>query len=88
MTRAEKTAEKNRRAARNAAGIRETLSGKCPRCGTELTRNLSFFFWMQCGAYGTQRKPEHRGLPACSYQSPVLDRESYVEANALLEVTS
>lgn len=44
--------------------------GTCPCCGTALVRNLALTGWWQCGAYATDshRKPEHRGLPSCSFQ--------------------
>jgi hypothetical protein len=60
--------------ARIAAAIadarRAVLTGACPQCGTALRRNLALAGWWQCGAHGEPsfRKPEHRDLPACSFQ--------------------
>ena len=45
--------------------------GTCPRCGTALVRNLALTGWWQCGAFGelSFRKPEHRSLPHCGFQT-------------------
>ena len=45
--------------------------GVCPKCGTPLRRNLALAGWWQCDAYGAPeyRQPEHRALPACSFQT-------------------
>lgn len=46
-------------------------TGVCPCCGTSLRHNLALAGWWQCGAFGVEsfRLPQHRGLPACSFQT-------------------
>lgn len=63
--------EAKRKADRYAEVARIVAAGTCPHCGTPLARNLALTgWWWQCGAYGEPsfRKPEHRSLPACSFQ--------------------
>ena len=50
---------------------RIVATGTCPDCGTGLVRNSSIAGWWQCGAYACEsfRKPEHRGLPTCHFQT-------------------
>jgi hypothetical protein len=59
------------RAARINEAERIVATGRCPDCGTLLIRNLALAGWWQCGAYATPsfRKPEHRNLPACHFQT-------------------
>lgn len=83
-TKAQKIAANKARAERNSADLSIVATGCCPRCGTKLVQNLSFFFWWQCGAFGDLRRAGFESLPKCSWQSTVLDRDSYLEANEVL----
>jgi hypothetical protein len=50
---------------------RHVERGTCPLCSAPLVRNSSLAGWYQCAGYASQsfRKPEHRDLPSCSYQT-------------------
>lgn len=60
-----------RSAARYVEAEAHVARGTCPHCGRGLYRNLALTGWWQCGAYGSpeMRRPEHRGAPACSFQT-------------------
>ena len=53
-----------------AEAISVVALGKCPKCGTKLSRNSALAGWWQCGAYPCAkfRLSEHLGLPDCSFQ--------------------
>lgn len=67
---AERQAQEIRIAAAKVEAARVVASGRCPKCGTSLRRNLALAGWWQCGAYGSPdfRQTEHRDLPSCSFQ--------------------
>jgi hypothetical protein len=60
--------EQARRDAIRAGAVAVVSSGKCPKCGGGLRRNLALTGWYQCEQYGTEgfRKDDTR--PACSFQ--------------------
>jgi len=80
----------NRKAEREAHKARMTQihaenqaivdTGKCPKCGSPLVRNITMSGWWQCAAYGAvgfrarftgtgQSHPEYDSLPSCSFQT-------------------
>jgi hypothetical protein len=65
------TCHKTRMGAVYAAAEAHVARGTCPQCGAGLYRNLALTGWWQCGRYGEPefRKPEHRHLPKCSFQT-------------------
>lgn len=76
MTRAEKAAETRRRnreskariAAAKAETARVVATGRCPKCGSGLRRNLALTGWWQCEQLGAET---HRKRPAdapCEWQ--------------------
>ncbi len=68
---AERKAHVERMAALHATAKAIVATGHCPECGTPLRRNLSIAGWWQCDALGVPafRRPEHRNLPECSFQT-------------------
>lgn len=44
-------------------------TGRCPRCGDELERNLALSGWWQCANYGNRRLENGRSdNPNCGFQ--------------------
>jgi len=46
-------------------------SGKCPDCGSPLSRNNTIAGWWQCLCYPSEsmRKDEFKGMPQCNFQT-------------------
>ena len=65
-------AEKAR--AHNAECEAVLATGKCPRCGSALKRNLSITGWWQCEQYGAVTHRARPQDPQCSYQF-IIDKE-------------
>lgn len=64
-----RAAHKARMAAAYAEAAAIIITGRCPRCGAGIHRNLSLTNWWQCdrsGAPGFRRDPEG---PSCSWQT-------------------
>jgi hypothetical protein len=71
MTKVGRKTHQDRMATIHAEAQRIVATGRCPQCGTPLRRNLALNGWWQCDAYGRPdfRRPEHRALPDCSFQT-------------------
>lgn len=44
-------------------------TGICPRCGSELRRNLSIIGWWQCEQFGAETHRARPQDPACNFQT-------------------
>lgn len=71
MTKTNRAAHQARMAELKAKAQAIVATGTCPACGSPLVRNLALAGWWQCAGYGEPsfRKPEHRGLAHCSFQT-------------------
>lgn len=69
ITKAERTAEKAKQEARQAEARAQVATGKCPRCGAPLRRNLAITGWWQCSQYGTEGFRADSTKPSCSWQT-------------------
>jgi hypothetical protein len=79
MTRSEKIRETKRRRAEHEARMAALLAkaraivatGVCPDCGSPLVHNNALPGWWQCAGYACDefRKPEHKHLPSCHFQT-------------------
>lgn len=67
MTKAEKVAERTKREARLAANRAIVATGKCPKCGKPLRRNLALAGWYQCSQLGAEGFRADASLPSCSF---------------------
>lgn len=54
-----------------AEARRIVATGQCPNCGSPLVYNNALPGWWQCAGYASDdfRKPEHRHLPKCHFQT-------------------
>lgn len=43
-------------------------TGKCPRCGSGLKRNIALAGWYQCEQYGSEQFRKDPSKPTCSFQ--------------------
>lgn len=70
--RAERKANKERRAKIEAENQAIVSTGVCPKCGEKLHRNLAITGWWQCGSYGADgfRRDGKKAadVPQCSFQ--------------------
>lgn len=44
-------------------------TGKCPKCGSRLRRNLALTGWWQCEQYGAEGFRKDASRPPCSFQT-------------------
>ena len=68
MTKVEKAAEKAKREARIAGVNAIIATGKCPRCGSPLRRNLALTGWWQCSQYGAVGFRADSAKDPCDWQ--------------------
>jgi ssDNA-binding Zn-finger/Zn-ribbon topoisomerase 1 len=72
MTRKEKLAMEKARRERIAKAQAETravvATGRCPKCGSALRRNLSLTGWWQCEQFGAVGFRARSNEPACGWQ--------------------
>lgn len=61
--------ERETRAEYYAEAMKIVATGKCPKCGAGIHRNLSLSGWWQCDQYGAETHRKRADLPACSWQT-------------------
>jgi len=64
----ERQESRKRIEAAHAETRRVVESGRCPKCGSGLRRNLSLSGWWQCEQYGAEGFRKDRTRPACDWQ--------------------
>lgn len=69
LTKAQKAAEKSRLEACYAEARATVATGKCPRCGRPLRRNLSITGWWQCSQFGAEGFRTDSSQPSCDFQT-------------------
>lgn len=61
--------ESAKRTAEQRERVKEIVrTGKCPKCGRGLVRNLSMTGWWQCEQLGSVAFRKHPELPSCGWQ--------------------
>lgn len=70
MTRKEKKEHEERMRKIHEENMAIVQTGKCPRCGQPLKRNLALTGWWQCVCYASlpMRDPKYKDLPSCDFQ--------------------
>lgn len=66
---AKRKAHELKRQAQNAEALAIVKTGKCPRCGRPLKRNLSLAGWWQCSQLGAIGFRADASQPSCDFQT-------------------
>lgn len=69
LTKTEKARIKAEREARQAEQLAIFATGKCPRCGRAIRRNLSMTGWWQCSQLGAIGFRADSTQPSCDWQT-------------------